>query len=109
MLIRNYPKGATLDEYLQKYLQEILILYVKMTSITEKLRTTIQKNDSLTQLDLIEFFQLRITSPDNLFYFLQRCATKGEIYDIIPLDSVYLSYHVQSGNDIEDFTEVDIK
>ena len=44
MMIRTYPKGATLDEYLQKYLQDLLSLYIKMTSVTEKLRSTIQKN-----------------------------------------------------------------
>ena len=43
---------------------------------------------------------MRITSADNLFYFLQRCASKDEIYDISPLDSIYLSHHIQSGNDI---------
>lgn len=53
MMIRTYPKGAILEVYLQKYLQELISLYIKMTSITEKLRTTIQKNESLTQLDLI--------------------------------------------------------
>mgnify|MGYP000353786759 CR=1 FL=1 len=52
---------------------------------------------------------MRITTPDNLFYFLQKCAEKGEIYDLTPLDSIYLTYHVQSCNDLEDFTEVDIK
>ena len=52
---------------------------------------------------------MRITTPDNLFYFMQRCAEKGEIYDMTPLDSIYLTYHIQSCNDLEDFTEVDIK
>lgn len=31
------------------------------------------------------------------------------MYDITPLDSVYLSYHIQSGNFIEDLTDIDIK
>ena len=44
-----------------------------------------------------------------MFYFLQRCASRGEVYDISPLDSIYLTYHITSGNDIEDLTEVDIK
>jgi len=52
---------------------------------------------------------MRITTPDNLFYFMQRCAEKGSIYDITPLDSIFLSYHVQSTNDLEDFSEIDIR
>jgi hypothetical protein len=47
---------------------------------------------------------MRLTAPDNLFYFLQRCAGKDAIFDVTPLDTVYLTYHIQSGNDLEDFT-----
>lgn len=109
MLIRTHPKGAKLDQYLNAYLMELLTIYTKMTSVTESLRTTIQQNDSLTQLDLIEFFHQRMATNHTLFDFLQRSTPRNEQYDISLSDMVYLTYHVQSGNDIEDFTDIDIK
>ena len=78
MLIRTYPKGSVLEDYLHRYLEELLSLYIKMTAIGETLRSAIQRNEELTQLDLIEFFQQRIANPDSLFYFFQICGQKGE-------------------------------
>ena len=44
-----------------------------------------------------------------MYSFLQRCSPRREQYDVEPEDVIYLSYHVQSCNDIEDFTDIDIK
>jgi hypothetical protein len=109
MLIRTNPRGATLDDYLQRYLLDLLTLYLKMTTITETLRTHIAQNEQLTQLELVEFFQQRIRNPHSLLYFLQRCTQTGYDYDIEASDAVYLTYHIQSNNNFEDFTDIDIQ
>lgn len=78
MLVRSYPRGAVLEDYLYRHLLELLSLYVKMTSITESIRNAIQQNEDLSHLDIIEFFHQRIVSPASLISFLERSNEQGE-------------------------------
>jgi hypothetical protein len=80
-----------------------------MSVITESLRSAIQKNEDLSHLEIIEFFHLRIASPPHLLSFLSMCDEDGQEYDISLEDAVYLSYHVKSGNELAEFTDLDIK
>ena len=34
MLIRTYPKGAVLEDYLQRALLDMLALYIKLTAVS---------------------------------------------------------------------------
>jgi hypothetical protein len=109
MLVRSFRRGALLEDYLYRHLIELFVLYVKMTSVTESLRAAIQHNEDLSHLDLIEFFHQRIVDPESLLLFLTRSTEQGEQYDLESSDADYLSYHVKSGNELEDFTDMDIK
>lgn len=77
MLVRSYRRGALLDDYLYRYLIQLLELYVKMTTVTESLRVAIQYNEDLSHLDLIDFFHQRIINPESLLLFLSRSTEQG--------------------------------
>lgn len=73
------------------------------------MRRAIQKNEDINHVELIDFFRQRLSSSDKLISFFSICGEKGEEYDISSKDTVYLSYHIQSGDDIIDFNDLDIK
>jgi hypothetical protein len=109
MMIRTFRRGAALEDYLLQTLVQLLLLFVKMSSIAEQIRRLITQNEDLSYIEVIEFFHKRISSPSNLLLFLSRCTEEEEEYDIQAEDAVFLSNHVQSGNDLIDFTDMDIK
>ena len=41
--------------------------------------------------------------------FLDLCSEEDEEYEVKRSDAVFLSYHIQSGNELADFTDMDIK
>ena len=88
---------------------ELLQLYVKMSVVTEGIRKAIQKSEDISHLEIIEFFHLRISSPSHMIAFLNRCDEDGQEYDIEPADAIFLSYHIKSGNEIGEFSDLDIK
>lgn len=52
---------------------------------------------------------MRISTPAHLISFLSKCDEDGQEYDITPADAVFLSYHIKSGNELAEFTDLDIK
>lgn len=77
MLVRNYARGAVLEDYLYRHLLELLSLYVKMSTITESIRNAIHQNQDLSHLDIIEFFHQRIVNAESLILFLDRSNEHG--------------------------------
>ncbi len=77
-MIRTYKKGAVLEDYLFKTLLELIQYYIKMSVITETIRKAIQKNEDLSHLEIIEFFHMRIATPDELITFLNKCDEDGQ-------------------------------
>jgi hypothetical protein len=84
-------------------------MYVKMCGVTEDLRGAIQRYEDISYLQTIDFFHQHIRSSETLVQFLSLCADEDEEYEVGRSDAVFLSYHIQSGNDLADFTDMDIK
>lgn len=74
LLIRTYQKGTVLDEGLNRYVLELLGLYIKMCEITEAFRVAIQQNEDLSYLEVIEFFHSIIRNGKTLLVFLNQCT-----------------------------------
>jgi hypothetical protein len=48
MMIRTFRRGAQLEDYLYKLLMELMMLYGKMSMVTEQIRRGIQQNEDVS-------------------------------------------------------------